>query len=122
VLYIIKKFTFYNFLLGNTKLEKWSASTLRRAGLCADHFNITSFKGEDKKVLKRDAVPIRFDVTYLQKETCNVINNDMIPKLQMTEKITQIEETRENNERMIDINEDVTPSTSSIDQNDVMEK
>jgi len=37
----------------------------------------------------------------------------------MMEKITQIEETRENNERMIDINEDVTPS---IDQNDVMEK
>jgi len=37
----------------------------------------------------------------------------------MTEKITQIEETRENNERMIDINEDVTPSTSSID---IMEK
>jgi len=95
---------FYNFLLGNTKLEKWSASTLRRAGLCADHFDITCFKGEGKKVLKRDAVPIRF--TCLQKEyengnECNVINNNTITKLQMTEKITQIEETRENNERMI---------------------
>jgi len=45
----------------------------------------------------------------------------MITKLQMTEKITQIEETRENNERIIDINEDAS-STSSIDQNNVMEK
>jgi len=78
---------FYNFLLENTKLEKWSTSTLRRAGLCADHFDITSFKGENKKVLKRYAVPFRFDVTCLQKEyeTCNVINN-MITKLQMTKK------------------------------------
>jgi len=47
--------------------------------------------------LKRDAVPIRFDVTCSQKE------------------YETFKETRENNERMIDVNEDVTPSTSLID-------
>ncbi|KMQ91814.1 transposable element p transposase [Lasius niger] len=48
------------FVTGNTQLEKWSASSIRRAGLCADHFSENSFKGEDKKSLKRGSVPLPF--------------------------------------------------------------
>jgi len=42
-------------------LEKWSATSLRRDGLCADHFHQISFVGKDKRRLKRDAVPIKFN-------------------------------------------------------------
>jgi len=49
-------------------LEKWSATSLRRAGLCADHFHPISFTRKDKKRLKRDAVPIKFN-GYSQKES-----------------------------------------------------
>jgi len=42
-------------------LEKWSATSLRRAGLCADHFHPNSFMEKNKKKLKRDAIPIKFN-------------------------------------------------------------
>jgi len=42
-------------------LEKWSATSLRRAGLCADHFHPNSFMGKNKKKLKRDTIPIKFN-------------------------------------------------------------
>jgi len=48
--------------IGNTNLEKWSPTALRRAGLCEDHFFLHSFKTtSDKKALKRNAVPIPCD-------------------------------------------------------------
>lgn len=47
------------FDTGNTKLEKLSTSTLRRAGLCEDHFPEESFTFT--RGLKRDAVPIPFE-------------------------------------------------------------
>lgn len=50
-----------NYISGNMKLTKWTASSLRRAGLCADHFSLSSFTGEDKKKLKRNAIPVRFN-------------------------------------------------------------
>jgi len=40
---------YYIFVAGNMNLKKWSVNSIRRAGLCADHFNISSFKEEDKK-------------------------------------------------------------------------
>lgn len=52
---------------GNTQLEKWSTNSIRRAGLCADHFTENSFKGEGKKLLKR-SVPIPFKNIFLSKE------------------------------------------------------
>jgi len=64
-----------------------SVNSIRRAGLCADHFNISSFK-EDKKKLKRDAVPIPFtDSNNLQKTTI---------RIQTTENIYQGEKKEEN--------------------------
>lgn len=41
-------------------MEKWFATSIRRAGLCADHFNENSFNGEGKKRLKRGSVPLPF--------------------------------------------------------------
>lgn len=38
---------YHNFVAENINLEKWSANSIRRAGLCADHFSTNSFKGED---------------------------------------------------------------------------
>jgi len=55
-------------VLGNTQLEKWSTSSIRRAGLCVDHFTENSFKGEGKKLLKRGLVPIPFKNIILSKE------------------------------------------------------
>ncbi|XP_025163603.1 uncharacterized protein LOC112590642, partial [Harpegnathos saltator] len=47
--------------LRNTRLETWSPNTLRAAGLCEDHFVVTSFKNPQKIKLRRDAVPIPYD-------------------------------------------------------------
>jgi len=69
---LLLQFMYYVFrylISGNIKLEKWTANSVHRAGLCADHFDTNSFKGEDKKKLKRDAIPIRFkDLIYLQEK------------------------------------------------------
>ncbi|XP_039313622.1 uncharacterized protein LOC120359619 [Solenopsis invicta] len=59
-------------LAGNTTLAKWTANSLRRAGLCENHFDPSSFKeGPTKKknfkTLKRDVVPVKFN-GYSQHE------------------------------------------------------
>lgn len=48
-------------VVGNAKLEKWSANSLRRAGLCQEHFTADSFLNESCKRLKRNALPIPYD-------------------------------------------------------------
>jgi len=51
-------------------LEKWSCTTLRRAGLCEDHFTPDSFNPKSvKKGLKRDAVPIPYNSRVDQKNS-----------------------------------------------------
>jgi len=60
---------------GNTKLEKWSPSSIRRAGLCEDHFPEDSFTAT--KSLKRNAVPIPFNqVTASNKNIQNDENKE----------------------------------------------
>jgi hypothetical protein len=64
-------FLFYCIgMVGNTNLQKWSFSTLRRAGLCEDHFTPDSFNPKSvNKGLKRNAVPIPFDLSVAQKNS-----------------------------------------------------
>ncbi|KYN18887.1 hypothetical protein ALC57_08793, partial [Trachymyrmex cornetzi] len=54
----------------NTSLEKWSPSSLRRTGLCEDHFTPESFNSKSvRKALKRNAVPIAYDLSIAQKNS-----------------------------------------------------
>ncbi|XP_025266511.1 uncharacterized protein LOC112638648 [Camponotus floridanus] len=46
---------------GNTKLEKLSANTLRKLGICEDHFVMTSFTNATKIRLRKDAIPIAYE-------------------------------------------------------------
>jgi len=58
---------------GNTKLEKWSPSSIRRAGLCEDHFPEDCFTAT--KSLKRNAVPIPFDEVIASDKNIQNDNN-----------------------------------------------
>lgn len=49
------------FVTGNTKLKKLSSSTIRKLGLCEDHFFTSSFVNAKKERLRRDAVPIPYE-------------------------------------------------------------
>jgi len=63
--------TFYVItLIGNSNLETWSSTSLRRAGLCEDHFTLDSFNPKSvTKRLKIDAVPIPFDLSVSQNNS-----------------------------------------------------
>ena len=57
-------FPFYHSIVGNASLEKWSRTSLRRAGLCEDHFTTDSFNPNSNiKGLKKNAVPVPFDLS-----------------------------------------------------------
>jgi len=57
-------------LIGNTNLKTWSSTSLRRAGLCEDHFTSDSFNPKSvTKRLKTDAVPIPFDLSVSQNNS-----------------------------------------------------
>jgi len=81
---ITQIFFYFVVLVGNTKLEKWSASSLRRAGLCEDHFSEESFT--NTRGLKRNAMPIPFkscnmnvsneDNTSIPFESYNINENE----------------------------------------------
>lgn len=73
-------------------MEKWSAASLRRAGLCADHFSPSSFKGEDKKKLKRDAISIKFNgCSQKESETMNTGTKRSMQNLTQTETLVEID-------------------------------
>ncbi|XP_012286550.1 uncharacterized protein LOC105703047 [Orussus abietinus] len=48
---------------GNPRVRTWSGTTIRRAGLCGDHFTAESFTDGTRKRLKRYAVPIPYTLT-----------------------------------------------------------
>lgn len=107
-------FIFNYFISGNIKLEKWTANSVRRAGLCADHFNINSFKGEDKKTLQRDAVPIRFNNLINLEEECTAAME--IEEMQRAQKEqNQIEEMEEVGNTY---NNAIAGTSFNIDHND----
>lgn len=55
---------------GNRNLETWSATTVRRAGLCENHFTPESFNPKSaRKALKRDALPIPYDSIVAEKSS-----------------------------------------------------
>ncbi|XP_026827851.1 uncharacterized protein LOC113562470 [Ooceraea biroi] len=87
---------------GNTKLEQWSANSVRRAGLCADHFNEKCFKGRNKKRLRRDAVPLRWtDISSHEEIDTQGI---FLENVEMVEDVTHSQE--------IDINDEVKANKS----------
>jgi len=63
--------TFYFIILiGNINLKTWSSTSLRRAGLCEDHFTSDPFNPKSvTKRLKIDAVPIPFDLSVSQNNS-----------------------------------------------------
>lgn len=63
-------------------MEKWSSNSLRRAGLCEDHFSQEAFT--NNKGLKRTAVPIPFNED-------NELNNER-KKIMKKEQAFQIKE------------------------------
>lgn len=78
----VKVILYIDSLSGNPHLEKWSATSLRRAGLCADHFSDNSFNKEGKKKLKRGSVPFPFKNNALpnsSNEDVEINNIPMVP-------------------------------------------
>jgi len=99
-------------LIGNTNLETWSSTSLRRAGLCKDHFTSNSFNPKSvTKRLKIDAVPIPFDLSVSQNNS-NEPNRKKINFYEtepyLTENITR-QSSSENS-----ITESVTPISKNI--------
>jgi hypothetical protein len=83
---------FYDSISGNTHLEKWAASSIRRAGLCADHFSKNSFRGEGKKLLKRGSIPLPFRNIASPKENNQDTNMESMP-IAMEQEMTEIGNT-----------------------------
>lgn len=81
---------------GNTKLEKWSPSSVRRAGLCEDHFHEDCFTNTAKKDLKRKSVPIPFNEIVFNKNAQNesreIIRAEQVPRYKKTN-IKEIQST-----------------------------
>jgi len=81
-----KTILYHNIFQEILKLEKWSATSLRRTSLCADHFHPNSFMGKDKKKLKRDAIPIKFNgCSQEESETRNSGMKQSMQSLTQTE-------------------------------------
>jgi len=92
-------------------LEKWSATFLRRAGLCADHFHPISFTRKDKKRLKRDAVPIKFNgCSQKESETGHSGMKQSMQSLMQTEIPAEVylEENINNNVEMANLSVDAS--------------
>lgn len=70
------------FVTGNMTLKDLSANTLRKLGLCEDHFLPTAFTSTTKERLRRDAVPIAHEdsgaSTSNENEVGEIQNNDAI--------------------------------------------
>lgn len=100
-------------IAGNTKLEKWSPSSIRRAGLCEDHFHEDCFTNTAKKNLKRKSVPIPFNENVfnknVQNESREIIQAKQVPLYKKTN-IKEIESTEivASTSSPIFINDDVT--------------
>lgn len=103
-------------LSGNPHLEKWSATSLRRAGLCADHFSDNSFNKEGKKKLKRGSVPFPFKNNALPNSSNEDVEINNIP---MAVEVTEIENAIGNVTETKKKNENVTRPTTcaSVDKN-----
>jgi hypothetical protein len=86
-------FFFLVLVIGNNKLENWSATSIRCAGLCEDHFPQESFTNSATRRLKRDAVPIPFEYHL---NVSNYDNNILIPvdSYNINEENTQNENRR----------------------------
>ncbi|XP_026824901.1 uncharacterized protein LOC113561820 [Ooceraea biroi] len=88
---MFKKIFSVDFISGNYNLEKWSATSVRRAGLCADHFSEDSFITKGKIQLKRGSVPLPF------RNIANVMNEDANSEnMPMDVEVTEIGNTKEN--------------------------
>ncbi|XP_043283657.1 uncharacterized protein [Venturia canescens] len=62
---------------GNFRLRTWAATSLRKAGLCGDHFDERSFTNATRKALRRNVVPRHYteDFKYRQASRENQEND-----------------------------------------------
>ncbi|XP_029659110.1 uncharacterized protein LOC115233036 [Formica exsecta] len=70
---------------GNEKLFKWSAASIQKAGLCADHFNKEDFKNPTKLHIRKNPIPW----SPKDIEISHFINDN-------AEKIIEVNKTMEN--------------------------
>lgn len=93
-------------VVGNTSLEKWSPSSLRRAGLCEDHFSEDDFVTGKEKRLKRKAIPTPFAGHLL-------LENEAIPaRLNEIKTITALQESHTKKKSIESIKENIASSSS----------
>lgn len=96
-------------------MEKLSDHTLRKIGLCEDHFLITSFANATKNRLRRDAVPIVYEnagSASVQNLEVQEIQNDKMQEMHNVD-VQEIEN--------IEVR-DITAASSSNNGNLIMEK
>lgn len=60
------------YVSGNFRLRTWAATSLRKAGLCGDHFDEKCFTNATKKALRRNVVPRHYTEDLKYRETNNV--------------------------------------------------
>jgi len=114
------QYTFYFItLIGNTNLKTWSSTSLRRAGLCEDHFSLDSFNPKSvTKRLKIDAVPIPFDLSVSQNNS-NESNRKRINFNETEPYVTENTHTRQSpsGNRM-----SVTPISKNIIEKQILQE
>lgn len=88
-------------------MEKLSANTLRKLGLCEDHFVPTSFTNTIKERLRRDAVPIAYE-----NAGSSINNQQIVIEIQSEERQNEIEV--ENVEMQTDITTRVSTNNGNL--------
>ena len=101
---------------GNIALEKWSATSIRRAGVCADHFSEDCFKGQSKKSLKRGSVPLPFRNIASSKESSKNIDMEIM-SIAVTENTMNVTIANEKCQNAI---RSITLESIENDENDEM--
>lgn len=95
-------------------MKKWSATSIRRAGLCADHFSENCFKGEGKNSLKRGSVLYPFRNIASPTESNIDVNMENM-SIAVTENTINVTRAKENCENTI------RPTTENIENNKIRE-
>ena len=96
-------------IAGNFRLRTWAATSLRKAGLCGDHFDETCFTNATRKALRRNVVPRHYteDLKFRNSNNESNINDEIITN----------DADSENNDDPMNVDE----SSSSIDESGVEE-
>ncbi|XP_071652339.1 uncharacterized protein [Temnothorax longispinosus] len=94
---------------GNTHLEKMSVNTIRKLGLCEDHFLDTSFTNATKERLTRDAVPVAY-------ENASSLTNEENVEVQEMQRHSSVAQFSTNNDMLL---EEQMPQSSIANEENV---